>query len=68
MKLDIRNVLKGRILELVPGNITTRIKLDLGNGNIITSIISNESVERMRLNVGEEAYAVFKSSEVVLGK
>jgi molybdopterin-binding protein len=43
------------------------VKLDLGNGNIVTSIISREAIEDLHLKVGDVAYAVIKSTEIMIG-
>ena len=67
MKLSARNMLKGRIIEITEGIITAKVKLDVG-GNMITSIISKESVHDLGLKVGDEAYAIVKATEVVIGK
>ena len=67
MKLSARNQLKGKILKVEEGLITAKVVLDLGNGNIITSIISKEAISDLNLNPGDEAYAIIKSTEVIIG-
>jgi molybdopterin-binding protein len=68
MKLSARNKLKGRIVAVEEGLITGKVKLDLGNGNIVTSIISREAIADLELKVGDTAYAVIKSTEIMIGK
>ncbi len=68
MKLSARNTLKGKIIEIIPGVVTAKVKLDLGNDNIINAIISVDSIEELELKVGDEAFAVVKSTEVMIGK
>lgn len=68
MKIDTRNILKGRVVDVQPGVITAKIKLDLGNGNIITSIVSLDWLEGMGIKIGDEASAIVKSTEVMIGK
>jgi len=68
MKIDSRNILKGKVIDVQPGAITARIKLDLGNGNCITSIVSLDWLEEMGIKVGDEASAIVKSTEVMIGK
>ena len=46
---------------------TANIKLDLGNGIVITSPITMEAAKELRLKKGE-AYAIIKASEVIVGK
>jgi molybdopterin-binding protein len=67
MQLSARNTIKGKIIEIVPGIVTAKVKLDIGNGNFIVSVITVDSVKDMGLKVGDEAYAVFKSTEVMIG-
>lgn len=68
MKLSARNTLKGKIVEIVPGVVTTKVKLDLGNGNVVNAIISIDSIEDLDLKVGDTAFAIIKSTEVMIGK
>lgn len=68
MKLSARNKLKGTVTFVEEGLITAKVKIDLGNGNVLTSIISKEAVEDLGLKIGDTAYAVIKSTEVIVGK
>jgi len=68
MMLSARNKLKGKITLVEEGLITAKVKIDLGNGNVVTSIISREAVEDLQLKVGDIAYAVIKSTEIMIGK
>jgi molybdopterin-binding protein len=38
------------------------------NPAVISASITNEALEELRLRVGEEAYAVIKASDVMVGK
>jgi len=67
MKLSARNQLKGKILKVEEGLITAKVTLDLGNGNIITAIISKDAIADLDLKPGKEAFAVIKSTEVIIG-
>jgi molybdopterin-binding protein len=68
MRLSARNKLKGTIVAVEEGLITAKIKIDLGSGNIITSIISREAISELDLKVNDIAYAVIKSTEIMIGK
>ncbi|MGA9407096.1 MAG: molybdopterin-binding protein [Bacteroidota bacterium] len=68
MKLSARNKLKGTVTFVEEGLITAKVKIDLGNGNVLTSIISKEAVEDLGLKIGDTAYAIIKSTEVIVGK
>lgn len=67
MKLSARNQLKGKILKVDEGLITSKVMLDLGNGNIISAIISKDAIADLDLKPGDVAFAVIKSTEVIIG-
>jgi molybdopterin-binding protein len=67
MKISARNVVKGKIVDVHKGATTAHLKIDIGNGIILTSSITNESVDSLGLAVGKDAYAIIKSSEVMIG-
>ena len=66
MKLSARNQLKGKVLKVEEGLITAKITLDLGNGNIITAIISKDAIADLNLKQDDMAYAIIKSTEVII--
>ena len=67
MKLSARNQLKGKIIKVDEGLITSKVMLDLGNGNIISAIISKDAIADLDLKPGMEAFALIKSTEVIIG-
>jgi molybdopterin-binding protein len=68
MKLSARNVLKGKVTAVVKGVTTAHIKIDVGQGVVITSSITVEAAKDLKLKKGDEAYAIIKASEVIVGK
>jgi molybdopterin-binding protein len=42
------------------------VRLDV-NGAIVTASITNEAVDELGLRVGQEAYAIVKASDVMIG-
>jgi len=67
MKLSARNQLKGKILQVEEGLITAKVVLDLGNDNIISAIISKDAIADLDLKPGKSAFAIIKSTEVIIG-
>jgi molybdopterin-binding protein len=67
MKLSARNILKGKILEVKRGQTTAHVKLDVGGGIVITSSITMEALDDLKLKQGDGAYAVIKASDIILG-
>lgn len=68
LKISARNTLKGKVTEVTKGSTTAHIVLDVGNGNSLTSSITNEAVDELSLKVGDTAYAVVKASDVMIAK
>jgi len=68
VKLSARNQLKGRIVEVRKGATTAHVRIDIGNGVVITSSITNEAVDELGLAVGDQAIAVIKASDVMVAK
>jgi len=66
MRISARNRLKGRIVEVKKGQTTAHVRIDV-NGMIVTAAITNEAVDELGLKVGQEAYAVVKASDVMIG-
>jgi molybdopterin-binding protein len=66
MKLSARNILKGKIVEVTKGQTTAHVRIDIG-GSIVTSSITNQAVDDLKLAKGKSAYAVIKSSDVMIG-
>ena len=67
MQLSARNKLKGKIVEVKKGATTTHVRIDIGGGAVITSSITNEAAEELKLANGQNAYAVVKASDVMVG-
>jgi molybdopterin-binding protein len=64
-KISARNVLEGTVKEIKKGATTSHVLIDV-KGSTITASITNESVDELGLQVGKKAYAVIKSSEVMV--
>jgi molybdopterin-binding protein len=66
MKLSARNQLKGRIVNVTRGATTSHVRIDIGGATIVTSSITNEAVDELKLAAGQDAYAVIKASDVMI--
>lgn len=66
MKLSARNVLKGTVVDVKTGPINARILVDIGGGNIISSVVTAEAVDDLGLAQGADVSVVIKSSSVML--
>jgi molybdopterin-binding protein len=65
MKLSARNLLKGTIVEVKKGQTTAHVRINVG-GTVVTASITNEAVDDLKLQTGQQAYAVIKASDVMV--
>jgi len=65
-KISTRNVLSGTINKIQIGAVNSEVDVKLTSGATLTAIITNGSVERMHLVVGEKISAAFKASSVII--
>jgi len=68
MKLSARNQIKGRITQIQKGQTTAHVRIEIGGGVTITASITNEAVDDLGLMTGDDAIAVIKASDVMIGK
>jgi len=66
MKISARNFLEGTIKAIHKGATTAHVEMEIKGGGVITSSITNEAVDELNLKVGAKAYAVIKSSDVMI--
>lgn len=66
MKLSARNQIKGKVVKITHGMVSSEIVIDIGGGQQIVSVITKTSADSLGLAVGKEVYAVIKSSEVMI--
>jgi molybdopterin-binding protein len=67
MKVSARNSLKGTITRISHGAVNSEVVIELAGGQEIVSIITKASAESLGLKEGDEAYAVVKASNVMVG-
>ncbi len=68
MKLSARNQLQGKIVEVRKGATTSHVQIEIAGRVRIMASITNEAVEDLGLKVGDDAMAVIKASDVMVGK
>ncbi len=66
LKVSSRNILEGTIKQLVKGTVHTEVTLEIVHRVELTSTITTTSAEALELAVGKDAYALIKSSDVVI--
>jgi molybdate transport system regulatory protein len=66
MKTSARNQYLGSVKSIKLGAINAEVVLDIGGGDTLAAVITNESVEHLGLKVGSEAYAMIKAPWVIV--
>jgi molybdopterin-binding protein len=67
-KLSARNQLAGKVVDVRKGQTTAHVRVDIGNGVMVFSSITNEAVDDLGLAVGDQVVAVIKASDVMIAK
>ena len=60
MEISARNKMNGKITDIKTGGVMASVK--------ITALITKESVEKLGLKEGDDATAIIKSTEIIVGK
>ena len=66
MRISARNQIKGTVIEVTKGATTSHVRVDIGNGNIITAAITNEAVDELGIEAGGDVTVVVKASDVMI--
>ena len=66
--LSARNQIRGRVVSLAADGLLCEVVLRLEDGQEIVSVITKSSIKRLALRKGDTAFAVIKSTEVMLLK
>jgi molybdopterin-binding protein len=66
MRISARNQIKGTVVEVKKGATTSHVRVDIGNGQIVTSSVTNEAVDELGIKSGGRVTAVVKASDVMI--
>ncbi len=66
-KLSARNQLPGKVREVEKSGLVCKITIEM-EPSIITSVVTEEAVEKLDIKPGDRIYAVIKSTEVMVAK
>jgi len=66
MKTSARNQFFGTVTRIHPGAVNDEIELDIAGGHKLVAIVTRESTESLGLKDGRQAFALIKSSSVIL--
>ena len=65
MKLSTRNRMPGTVMEIVRGEVTAQVGLQVGDNHLV-ALITRESADELGLELGQEVVALVKATDVML--
>ena len=66
MRISARNQIKGTVVEVTKGATTSHVRVDNGNGQVVTSSITNEAVDELGIKAKGQVIVVIKASDVMI--
>ena len=66
MKISARNMLKGKVKNIVKGPVSSEVTVELTGGDYIVSVITKTSADMLELAEGKEVYVVIKATNVMI--
>ncbi|WP_233839923.1 TOBE domain-containing protein [Dyella sp. 2HG41-7] len=67
MRLSARNQFAGTVTHVTEGPVNADVRVQLAGGNVMSAVITKESVSQLGLEEGVPVIAVVKASSVILG-
>lgn len=67
MNLSARNQLRATVVSVKHGDILSSVRLDIAPGQAMTSTITREAVDALRLAPGSQVVALCKATDVMVG-
>jgi molybdate transport system regulatory protein len=67
-EVSARNILCGKVSSISEGAVNTEVTVDLGDGFVVTSVITKTSAGNLGLAKGKEVCAIIKASSVIIAK
>lgn len=65
MKTSARNQFSGKVKSVKLGAVNAEVIMDIG-GDTLVAVITNESVEHLKLEIGSDVYALVKAPWVIV--
>ena len=67
MRISARNQIKGTVIDVKKGATTSHVRVDIGNGQVVTSSITNESVDELGIKAKSAVTVIVKASDMMIG-
>ncbi|HHT9104597.1 MAG TPA: TOBE domain-containing protein [Candidatus Wujingus californicus] len=65
--LSARNRTRGFVKQIIRGDVLSKVLIE-SQGDVLHAIITNASLDEMKINSGDEITAIVKSTELILSK
>jgi molybdopterin-binding protein len=66
MRISARNQIKGTVVEVTKGATASHVRVDIGNGQVVTSSITNEAVDELGIKAKGQVIVIIKASDVMI--
>ncbi|MGR8980074.1 MAG: TOBE domain-containing protein [Gammaproteobacteria bacterium] len=66
MKISARNQFAGTVSEVHPGAVYTEVHVRLKGGATLVAMITNESVQSLKIKTGTEVMALVKAPQIIV--
>lgn len=66
-RVNTRNQFRGTVISVRRGDVMSELEIETSAG-VISAVITTSSVERLELQVGDSALALFKAADVLVAK
>ena len=67
-QLSTRNILTGKVVEVKEGMIMAKVRVDIGGGNVITAIITDDALKDLNVKVGDDLAVLIKATSVMVAR
>ena len=67
MQISARNSFPGTITAISMGPVSTEVTIKVAPKLDIVSVITTNSAKKLKLAIGQKAYAIVKSDNVIVG-
>jgi molybdopterin-binding protein len=64
--INARNQLPGTIVRIIDGPVVSEVEIETAAG-IVSAVVTSSSVRNLGLRIGQDAVALFKATEVMVG-
>ncbi|MGN0073464.1 MAG: molybdopterin-binding protein [Coriobacteriales bacterium] len=66
MNIGASNILEGTIVFVHEGAVNGTVGIELPSGQVVSSSITMDSIEKLGLELGMKAYACIKATDVIV--